>query len=89
MYGNRRDNHTWQLLRKSFLTLRILSTLSIAALIVVVPMLLRSFSLYEMLLLAAACGYAVAALVRIPFCLGYLPQPVLLAFKVGIALVLA
>jgi len=69
-------------LRRSMFLLRVLSTLLLAALVVFIPLLLRTFSFFDVLLLAAACGYLVAALVRIPFACGYTPQLVMTAFKV-------
>ena len=68
-------------LKHSLFALRILSTMLLASLVILVPLLLRCFSLADLLLLAAACGYLLAALVRLPFALGYTPRAALLCFK--------
>lgn len=44
-------------------------------------MLLQYVSLFDIMLLAAAAGYLIAALVRVPFALGYTPRVVMLCFK--------
>jgi len=69
------------LLRTSLFALRVLSTLLLAALVVLVPALLQHFSLYDSVLLAAAVGYLLAALVRIPFACGYTPAGCVVLFK--------
>ena len=60
---------------------RRMPTLLLAASCVAIPSVLSSFSLFEMALLAAACGYLVAALARIPFAFGYTPYACMMAFK--------
>lgn len=69
------------MLSRSLFALRVLSTLLLASLVVLLPALLHFFSLLDLLLLAAACGYLVAALVRIPFAFGYTPRVAIVCFK--------
>ncbi|KAL3931325.1 MAG: hypothetical protein SGPRY_001173 [Prymnesium sp.] len=68
--------------QRSLFALRILSTLLVASLFVVVPVVLQNFNIVEILLLVVASGYLIAALVRIPFAFGYTPQIVMVFFKV-------
>jgi len=57
-------------LRRSPLALRVGSTFLLIAVFVTVPILLSYVSLFQLLLVLAAVGYALAAAVRVPFMFG-------------------
>jgi len=67
-------------LRTSYLALRVASTFLSVAAIVAVPTVLTSVPLYKLLLLFAACGYAIAAATRVPMMFGR-PRACILAMQ--------
>jgi len=67
-------------LRTSYLALRVASTFLTIAAIVAIPTVLTSVPLYKLLLLFAACGYAIAAATRVPMMFGR-PRACILAMQ--------
>ena len=68
-------------LRDTPKALRVFKTGILAALIGAVPILIRRFSLFTIAHFCLAAGYACAALIRVPFVLGYMPRAATYACK--------
>ena len=68
-----------RLLRHSYLALRVGSVFLIALCAAALLFVRIDLSLFQLVMMATACGYLVAALVRIPFTLGRMPRAAVLA----------